>query len=121
MQTSIRQLPSIPEESTPLTTTTTAAQDGVSRPLADTGDDLVDHGMVNRLLALQPNMTLEQMTAVLDILHPDRHRNAATAAVHRSSTPDRSIPPAVVPASTAHPTTRPLTGTQIPTPKGDYQ
>ena len=116
VQTSVHRQ-SAPEASRPATAAAAATQERVNRPLDGASDDLVDHDMVNRLLALQPNMTLPQMTAVLDILHPDRHRNAATAAVRRSSTPDQSLPPPVVPVSTAPPSTRPLTGTQISNPQ----
>ena len=82
------------------------------------GDDLADHGLVNRLLALQPNMTLDQMTSVLNILHPDRHRNAAAAAVRRAApAPIRSPTPLLVPAPTTAPIARPLTGTPIDNPQ----
>ena len=74
--------------------------------------------MVNRLLALQPNMTLDQMTSVLNILHPDRHRNAAAAAVRRTTpAPIRSPTPLLVPAPTTAPIARPLTGTPIDNPQ----
>ena len=63
-------------------------------------------------------MTLEQMTSVLNILHPQRHRNAATAAVSRAqSAPIRPPTPSVVPVPTTAPSVRPLTGTQITNPQ----
>ena len=74
----------IPEVSLPVPATTAVPQEGISAPAANTREDLVDHGLIKRLLALQPNMSLEQMTDVLNILHPARHRNAATAAVRRA-------------------------------------
>ena len=109
---------SIPEVSIPAPASTAVPQEGISRPLANTGEDLVDHGLVNRLLALQPNMTLNQMTSVLNILHPNRHRNAAAAALRRAPlAPIRSPTPVVMPAPTTVPIARPLTGTQINDPQ----
>ena len=84
VQTSPNPHSPIPEVSIPVPASTAVPQEGISRPLANTGKDLVDHGLVNRLLALQPNMTLDQMTSVLNILHPNRHRNAAAAALRRA-------------------------------------
>ena len=110
---------SLPGASISATTSTTAPPDIISGLLAGTREDLVDHGLVNRLLALQPNMTLAQMTDVLNILHPDRHRNAAAAALHRASpAPIRPPhPPPVVPTSTADPIDLPFTGTLVNNPQ----
>ena len=118
----------IPEVPLPAPATATVPQERTSRPAANTGEDLVDHGLINRLLALQPHMTLEQMTSVLNILHPLRHRNAATAAVRRAQSvplrhptplvvPARPPTPLVVPAPTAALSARPLTSTQITYPQ----
>ena len=122
VQTSpIQQVPThlpIPEVSLPVPPTTTVPQEGISAPAANTREDLVDHGLINRLLALQPNMSLEQMTDVLNILHPTRHRNAATAAVRRAqSAPIRPPTPLVVPVPTTAPSARPLTGNRITNPQ----
>ena len=95
----------------------TIPQEEIQRPLANSGEDLVDHDLINKLMALQPRMTLQQMTTVLNILHPDRHRNAAAAALRRTyPVPVRSTP-LVVPASSAAPAAQPLTGTQINVPQ----
>ena len=108
----------IPEVSIPVPASTAVPQEGISRPLANTVGDLVDHGLVNRLLALQPNMTIDQMTSVLNILHPNRHRNAAAAALRRAPPPPVRAPtPLVMPAPTTAAISRPLTGTQITDPQ----
>ena len=108
----------IPEVLLPLPATATVPQEEISAPAADTREDLVDHGLINRLLALQPDMSLEQMTDVLNILHPTRHRNAATAAVRRAqSAPIRPPTPLVVPVPTTEPSARPLTGNRITNPQ----
>ena len=92
-------------------------QEEIQRPLANPGGDLVDHDLINKVMALQPRMSLQQMTDVLNILHPDRHRNAATAALRRASPAPTRPTPSVVPAPSAPPATRPLTGTQINNPQ----
>ena len=108
----------IPEVSLPVPVTATVPQERTSRPAANTGEDLVDHGLINRYLAPQPHITLEQMTSVLNILHPQLHRNAATAAVRRAqSAPIRPPTPLVVPVPSTAPSARPLTGTQITNPQ----
>ena len=108
----------IPEVPLPASATPTVPQEGISPPAANTREDLVDHGLINRLLALQPNMSLEQMTDVLNILHPARHRKAATAAVRRAqSATIRPPTPLVVPVPTTAPNARPLTGIQITNPQ----
>ena len=108
----------IPEVSLPAPAATTVPLEGISHPAANTAENLIDHGLIDRLLALQPNMTMEQMTSVLNILHPQRHRNAATAAVRRAqSAPIRPPTPLVVPVPTTAPSARPLTGTQITNPQ----
>ena len=85
-------------------------------PSANSGD-LVDRELIDKVMALQPRMTLEQMTDVLNILHPDRHRNAATAALRRASPAPAQSPPSVVPAPSSAPTARPLTGNHINNPQ----
>ena len=92
-------------------------QEEIQRPLANPGEDLVDHELINKLMALQPRITLQQMTAVLNIFHPDRPRNAATAALRRASPAPVRSTPSVVPAPSAAPTARPLTGTQLNNPQ----
>ena len=92
-------------------------QDEIQRPVVNPGEDLVDHELINKLMALQPRMTLQQMTDVLNILHPDRHRNAATAALRRASPAPAQSPPSVVPAPSSAPTARPLTGNHINNPQ----
>ena len=92
-------------------------QEEILPPLANPGEDLVDHELINKLMALQPRITLQQMTAVLNIFHPDRPRNAATAALRRASPAPVRSTPSVVPAPSAAPTARPLTGTQLNNPQ----
>lgn len=122
VQTSPIQQPSthlpIPEVSLPVPATTSVPQEGISAPAANNREDLVDHGLINRLLALQPNMGLEQMTDVLNILHPSRHRIAASAAVRRAQQAlIRPPTPLVAPVPTTAPSARPLTGNRITNPQ----
>ena len=95
----------------------TIPQEEIQRPLANSGEDLVDHDLINKLMALQPRMTLQQMTDVLNILHPDRHRNAATAALRRASPAPARSTPSVVPAPSAASAAQPLKGNQINNPQ----
>ena len=97
-------------------------QDEIQRPVVNPGEDLVDHELINKLMALQPRMTLQQMTDVLNILHPDRHRNAATAALRRASLAPAQSTPSVVPAPSSAPAARvPLQVTKSTTPRGAHQ
>ena len=96
-------------------------QEEIQRPLANSGEDLVDHDLINKLMALQPRMTLQQMTDVLNILHPDRHRNAATAALRRASPAPARSTPSVVPAPSAPPPPDPLQVPKSTTPRGAHQ
>ena len=92
-------------------------QEEIQRPLANSGGDLVDHDLINKVMALQPRMSLQQMTDVLNILHPDRHRNAATAALSRASPARARSTPSVMPAPSATPAAQPLMGNQINNPQ----
>ena len=93
-------------------------QEEIQHPVANPGEDLIDHELINKLMALQSRMTLQQMTDVLNILHPDRHRNAATAALRRASPnpPHRLCLPPLPP-----PPPVPLQVTKSTTPRGAHQ
>ena len=96
---------SIPDASVPATAPTNPPipQEEIKPPSANSGEDLVDHELINKLMALQLRMTLQQMEVVLNILHPDCHRNVATAALRRASPASVRSTPSLVPAPSAAP------------------
>ena len=85
-----------------------------------------------QLLSVQPNMTLNQLTGILNILAPDRHMRSVASNLLRSSQPlpprdasnalrsSQQSPPPPPPAASVPnppPLSNPLTGPRISTPQ----
>ena len=73
--------------------------------------------LATRLLGLDPTMTLNQLTGILNILAPNRHtRTVAANLLQFAPQPPRTAPPSAS-APTLPPLTNPLTGARIVTPQ----
>ena len=73
--------------------------------------------LATRLLALDPNMTLEQLTGILNILGPNRHTRTVAANLLNLAPQPMHQPPASASASNHPPPANPLTGARIVTPQ----
>ena len=74
-----------------------------------------------QLLSVQPNMTLNQLTGILNILAPDRHMRSVASNLLRSTQPAPSRSTSNVLRSSQQPPppppTNPLTGPRLSTPQ----
>ena len=94
----------------------------------------VAQNLTAQLLSVQPNMTLNQLTGILNILAPDRHMRSVASTLLRSSQPlpqppraasnasnssQQQPPPPLAAASVLNPPppANPLTGPRISTPQ----
>ena len=74
--------------------------------------------LATRLLALDPAMTLEQLTGILDILGPNRHTRTVASNLLRFARPPASRSAPMTVSATSHPPpVNPLTGPRIVTPQ----
>ena len=76
--------------------------------------------LATRLLALDPAMTIEQLTGILDILGPNRHTRTVASNLLRFARPPASRSAPTMASATSRPPpppTNPLTGPRIVTPQ----
>ena len=73
--------------------------------------------LATRLLALDPAMTLDQLTGILNILGPDRHTRTVAANLLRLAPQPQRQAPTSASATIPPPPVNPLTGPRIVTPQ----
>ena len=69
-----------------------------NRGLPQTGATTAIERLTSSLLALRPNLTLDQLTNMLDMIAPDRHTNTVAANLMGAAHPSIPPPPTYVPA-----------------------
>lgn len=77
--------------------------------------------LTSQLLALDSQMSLDQLTAILNILAPNRHMRTVASNLLSSAHPPPPIPPAPASANPPPPPANPLTGPQISIPQSSAQ